>query len=88
MLPVNTRERQEYHCKIHYEEEAIAWDTLNAQADDKQEPAKYLKTWIGGSPTWHFNSRSPDGPCSPTFLHEYSSPTPSGGIEVCVGLDE
>lgn len=33
----------EYHCKIHYEEKAIAWDTMNAQADDKQGPAKYVK---------------------------------------------
>ena len=37
--------------KYTLEEEAIAWDTLNAQADDKQEPTKYLKTMIGGSPT-------------------------------------
>lgn len=75
--------------KYTLEEEAIAWDTLNAQADDKQEPTKYLKTMIGGSPTWHINSRSPDGPCSPSFLHEYSSPTMVKGVQfICTGVYE
>lgn len=55
--------------KYTSEDEAIARDTLNAQADDKQEPTKNLKTGIGGSPTWHINSRSPDGPCSTWGLH-------------------
>lgn len=36
-------EHENIIVKYTSEKEAIAWDTLNAQAHDKQEPTKYLK---------------------------------------------
>lgn len=52
----------------------------------KQEVTKYLRTGIGGSPTWHINSRSPDGPCSPWFsVSTHLQQQMVKSMEVCVG---
>lgn len=53
--------REEYHYKIVLLEEAIVFDIMSAQADDKQQPTTNSISGIGESPTWRINSRSPDG---------------------------